>query len=103
MSYKAYFKGKKVTVLGLGLLGKGLGDAVFLAQCGAQVTVTDLKTAEQLAPSVAVLKKYKNVRFVLGKHEFSDFENCDFVVKAQGVPLNSPYVAHARKHNIPVR
>lgn len=103
MSYKSYFKGKKVTVLGLGLLGKGLGDAVFLAQSGAIVTVTDLKTAAELAPSVAVLKKYKNVRFVLGKHEFSDFENCDFIVKAQGVPLNSPYVAHARKHNVLVR
>ncbi len=92
-----------MTVLGLGLLGKGLGDAVFLAECGAVVTVTDLKTAAELAPSVAVLKKYKNVHFVLGKHEFSDFENCDFIIKAQGVPLNSPYVAHARKHNIPVR
>lgn len=103
MSYKAYFKGKKVTVLGLGLLGKGLGDAIFLAQCGAIVTVTDLKTAAELAPSVAALKKYKNVRFVLGKHEFSDFENVDFIVKAQGVPLNSPYVAHARKQGVPVR
>jgi len=103
MSYKTYFNGKKVTVLGLGLLGKGLGDVVFLARCGAIVTVTDLKTTAELAPSVAVLRKYKNVRFVLGEHKFSDFENCDFIVKAQGVPLNSPYIAHARKHKIPVR
>ena len=100
---KAYFKGKKVTVLGLGLLGKGLGDAAFLAECGAQVTVTDLKSAKDLAPSVAVLKKYKNIRYVLGRHDFADFENADMVVKAQGVRLDSLYVAHARKNNIPVR
>lgn len=101
--WKQYFKGKKVTVLGLGLLGKGLGDALFLTQCGAQVTVTDLKTAEQLAPSVAVLSKYKNVRFVLGKHDTADFESCDFVLKAQGVPLDSLYVQRARERGIPIR
>lgn len=102
-SAKAYFKGKKVTVLGLGLLGKGLGDTAFLARCGAQVTVTDLKDAKALASSVAQLKKYKNVRFVLGRHDMSDFENCDMVLKAQGVPLDSIYITEARKNKIPIR
>ncbi len=101
--YKEYFKGKKITIMGLGLLGKGLGDARFLAEYGAQLTITDRKTREQLASSVALLKKYKNIKFVLGKHEFEDFENCDFVLKAQGVPLDSPYIAHARMHHIPIR
>ncbi len=100
---KAYFKGKKVTVMGLGLLGKGLGDALFLARCGAQVTITDLKTKQQLASSVAQFKKFKNVRFVLGKHDMKDFENADMILKAQGVKLDSPYIAHARKNNIPIR
>jgi UDP-N-acetylmuramoylalanine--D-glutamate ligase len=100
---KAYFKGKKVTVLGLGLLGKGLGDTAFLARCGAQVTVTDLKDAKALASSVAQLKKYKNVRFVLGRHEMSDFQNCDMVLKAQGVPLDSIYINEARNNHIPIR
>ncbi len=100
---RAYFKGKKVTVLGLGLLGKGLGDTIFLARCGAQVTVTDLKTAKELAPSVAALRKYKNVRLALGGHDIKDFENCDMVLKAQGTPLDSLYIAHARARGIPVR
>lgn len=100
---KAYFKGKKITILGLGLLGKGLGDTIFLAEAGAQVTVTDLKTAKELALSVAQLKKYKNVRLVLGGHKLSDFENCDMVIKAQGTPIDSLYIAHARAHKIPIR
>ncbi len=99
----AKFKGKKVTVMGLGLLGKGLGDALFLAKAGADVVVTDLKTEEQLKSSVAQLKKFKNVRFVLGKHDLTDFEKRDFIVKAQGVPLDSPYIAHARAKKIPIR
>ena len=56
--YKQYFKGKKVTVVGLGLLGKRLGDIAFLAECGTEVTVTDIKTAKELAPSIKKLKKY---------------------------------------------
>ncbi len=103
MTYKAFLKGKKVTVMGLGLLGKGLGDTVFLAKAGAQVTVTDLKTEKELAASVAPLKKYKNVRLVLGRHDFKDFEDCDFVLKAQGVRLDSMYIAHARARGIPIR
>lgn len=100
--FRAFFKGKKVTVVGLGLLGKRLGDIAFLAECGAKVLVTDLKTARELAPSVAKLKKYKNIKYVLGKHRFQDFENCDFVLKGQGVALDSPYITHARKKGIPI-
>ncbi len=101
--YAHIFKGKKVTIMGLGLLGKGLGDAIFLAKAGAILTITDLKNEKELAPSLDKLKKYKNIKYVLGKHEISDFENCDFVLKAQGVPLNSPYIEHARKSKIPIR
>ncbi len=99
---KTYFKGKKVIVMGLGLLGKGLGDTVFLAQCGADITVTDMKTAEQLKSSIVALKKYKNIKFVLGEHRLEDFQNCDIVLKAQGIPLDSIYIAEARKNKIPV-
>lgn len=89
--------------MGLGLLGKGIGDALFIARAGAEVTITDLKTKKDLASSVALFKGFKNVRFVLGEHKVKDFENVDMVIKAQGVPLNSPYIMHARKNNIPVR
>ena len=100
---KAYFKGKKVTVMGLGLLGKGLGDTIFLARCGADITVTDPKTADQLKSSVEALKKFKNVKFVLGEHRLEDFQTCNVILKAQGVPLDSIYIAEARKNKIPVR
>ena len=53
---RSLFEGKRITVMGLGLLGRGLLDTLFLAQSGAQVTVTDLKDAEQLAPSLKQLE-----------------------------------------------
>lgn len=101
-NYKEYFKDKKVTMLGLGLLGRGLNDAKFLAECGAELTITDLKTAEQLKPTLDKLKKYKNIKYVLGKHQLEDFRDCDFVLKSAGVPLDSIYIKEAKKNNIPV-
>ena len=98
-----YFKGKKVTVMGLGLLGRGVGDAEFLARQGAQLVVTDLKTKVELQESVDRLKDFPNVTFRLGGHDMNDFNNCDYVLKAAGVPLDSPYIAEARKNGIPVK
>ena len=37
------FRNKKIPLLGLGLLGRAVGDAEFLGICGAEVLVTDKK------------------------------------------------------------
>jgi UDP-N-acetylmuramoylalanine--D-glutamate ligase len=99
---KKFFNGKKVTLMGLGLLGRGVGDAIFLAKCGARLTITDLKNTESLSPSSKKLKKFKGIKFVLGKHRIGDFKNADVVIKAAGVPLDSPFVEAAKKSDVPV-
>jgi UDP-N-acetylmuramoylalanine--D-glutamate ligase len=109
MNIRGYFKGKKITILGLGLLGRGIGDVIFLAKEGADLIVTDLKTKEDLADSLKKIKKelgdvlYKKIKFVLGEHKLEDFRKRDFILKAAGVPLDSPFVAEARKNNIPIK
>jgi UDP-N-acetylmuramoylalanine--D-glutamate ligase len=107
--FRQYFKGKRVTVVGLGLLGKRLGDIAFLAECGAEVLVTDIKTKKELAPSIKKLSKYNlprhgggNITYVLGQHRIQDFENRDFILKGQGVRLDSPYIVHAQRMGIPI-
>ncbi len=100
--YQEYFKGKKITVVGLGLLGKRIECIKFFSQCGAQVLVTDLKKKVDLLPALKELKSYKNITYRLGEHRLEDFENCDFVLKGQGTPLDSVYIKHAQKHGIPV-
>ncbi len=89
--------------MGLGLLGRGVGDAKYLAECGAELIVTDKKTREELAESVAQLENFPNVTFVLGEHRLDDFRGRDLILKAAGVPLDSIYVAEAKKHETPVR
>jgi len=99
--YKKFFKGKKITVMGLGLLG-GVGDIKFLAECGAELIVTDLKEKKDLKPSLDALRQFKNIKYTLGSHDLDDFKNRDLIIKAPSTPLDSPYIAFARKHNIPI-
>lgn len=103
MDTSARFRGKKITVMGLGLLGRGMGDAKYLAEQGAELIVTDLKTEKELADSVEQLAGFTNVSFVLGEHRLEDFYDRDLILKAAGVPLDSIYIAEAKKNGIPVR
>jgi UDP-N-acetylmuramoylalanine--D-glutamate ligase len=96
------FKGKKITLMGLGLLGRGVGDAEFLAACGAELIVTDFKPATELAPSLERLKDFPNIIYHLGEHRLEDFEDRDMVIRAPNTPLDSPFITHAREHGIPV-
>lgn len=88
--------------MGLGLLGRGVGVTKFLAECGANVLVTDLKSADELAPSLEQLREYDNIEYVLGEHRKEDFRTCDMVIRASNVPKGNEYVREARAHDIPV-
>lgn len=100
--YVSFFKGKTVTLMGLGLLGRGSGDAAFLAEHCARVIVTDMKTADELHPSVEALSHYKNIEFHLGGHTEALFTKTDFVIKGAGVRLDNPYIACARQAGTPI-
>ncbi len=102
MHYKDYFQGKKITVMGLGLLGRGINDVKFLAECGADLIVTDLKNKKDLAESLAQLTDYPQITYVLGEHRIEDFQNRDLILKAAGVPIDSVFIAEARKNKIPI-
>ena len=61
-----------------------------------------MKTEEQLASSLKKLSQFSNIKYVLGKHELTDFAGKDMIIKAAGVPLDSIYIAEARKNDIPI-
>lgn len=89
-------RGLRITVMGLGLNGGGLNAARFLAAKGAIVTVTDMKDEEALAPSIAKLEGLP-IRYVLGRHDLSDFSEADMVIKNPAVRPDSPYLAVSRR------
>ena len=95
-------RGKKVTVMGLGLNGGGEACVRFFLQHGACVTVTDMKTAEQLAPTINSIGTdpsldLSRLRYVLGEHKIEDFENADCVIKNPCVKIQgNKYLAAAK-------
>ncbi|MBO4320357.1 MAG: UDP-N-acetylmuramoyl-L-alanine--D-glutamate ligase [Treponema sp.] len=94
--------GKKITVMGLGLNGGGEACVKFFLQHGAYVTVTDMKTAEQLAPTLKSIAQDERldksrITYVLGQHRIEDFENADCVIKNPGVKIQgNQYLAKAK-------
>ena len=88
-------RGARVTVMGLGLFGGGLGAARYFSSRGARVTVTDLRTADQLRESVAALEG-TGVELRLGGHREEDFTGADLVLVNQAVSPDSPWLALAR-------
>lgn len=96
------FKGKKIMVMGLGLHGGGIATVAFLSSLGAKVIVTDLKTKEELAPSLEKLKDLKNVEYAFGQHRTEDFTRVDMVVKNPSIPWTNKHIKMALEKKIPV-
>jgi UDP-N-acetylmuramoylalanine--D-glutamate ligase len=97
------YAGKKVLVMGLGVHGGGLGVARFMARNGARVRVTDLRTADQLRPSIEALEREGlQIEYTLGEHREEDFRWADVVVRNPGVPRESPWLALARSLGKPI-
>ncbi len=90
-------RGKRVLVMGLGLQGSGMAAARYAAQQGALVRVTDMKSAQVLAPSVRALAGLP-IEFVLGEHREEDFRWAEIVIRNPGVPRSSPYLLLAQQH-----
>ncbi|MBQ4237298.1 MAG: UDP-N-acetylmuramoyl-L-alanine--D-glutamate ligase [Treponema sp.] len=94
--------GKKITVMGLGLNGGGEACVKFFLKHGAYVTVTDMKTPEQLAPTLKRISEDAEIdksrlSYVLGRHNIEDFENADCVIKNPGVKIQgNEYLAAAK-------
>jgi UDP-N-acetylmuramoylalanine--D-glutamate ligase len=92
----ANFTGRRVTVMGLGQFGGGIGAVRFLLDRGAQVTVTDLRTAEQLAESLRQIGVERLAGLALGEHRPEDFEQADLIVVNPAVKPGHRLLERAR-------
>ena len=92
--------GKKVTVVGLGRFGGGIGVTKWLCSQGARVIVSDLADAYALEESVAALDGL-DVALHLGGHERADFLEADLLVISPAVPKEMPLLADAQATGVP--
>ena len=89
--------GKSVVVLGLARQGMAL--ARFLAEQGASVTVSDVKTADQLAEAIKSLEGAP-IQYALGGHPIELLDGCGLLCLSGGVRVDLPIVVEAQKRGI---
>jgi len=92
-------KGKKVLVVGLGK--SGLAAALFLRRKGAQVTVSDVRSAEALAKDIPALLD-EGIMVEAGGHGLLTFRRQDLIVVSPGVPLDTPELVQVKNFGLPV-
>jgi UDP-N-acetylmuramoylalanine--D-glutamate ligase len=99
--------GRRVTVMGLGLFGGGLGVARWLHAQGAQVRISDRRDAAVLADALAALEPLRSdgrVEVECGQHTPEWFTNTDLLVANAAVPTpwSNPLLCSARDAGVPV-
>lgn len=94
--------GKEVLVIGLAR--SGMASALLLLQDGAQVTINDRRTEENLTTEEqAFLSENPTLLFVGGGHPANLVtEKTALIVKNPGVPLQLPPLQRAAELNVPV-
>ena len=92
-------KNKRALVVGLGK--SGMAAALFLKQHGARVTVSDTRSAKELASQIPALLE-AGIMVESGGHGLLTFRRQDLLVVSPGVPLDTPEVAQALALGLPV-
>ncbi len=90
---------KKILVVGIGK--SGLAAALFLHRHGAQVTVSDTRSAELLTQEIPALLD-AGIMVEAGGHGLLTLQRQEMIVVSPGVPLNTPDWAQVRSLNIPI-
>ena len=85
----------------LGAARQGIALARWLSRHGSTVTLSDSRTADQLAAARASLAD-TNVQWAVGGHPLELLNNVDVLCLSGGVPLTLPIVQEAIKRGIPL-
>ena len=92
-------RNQRVLVVGLGK--SGVASALFLADRGARVAVSDAKSQEQLREEIPLLLDH-GISVETGQHGERTFRDQDLIVVSPGVAFDVPQLVHARERGIPV-
>lgn len=85
----------------LGAARQGIALARWLSRHGSTVTLSDSRTADQLAAAITSLAD-TNVQWAVGGHPLELLNNVDVLCLSGGVPLTLPIVQEAVKRGIPL-
>ena len=93
------WNGKRVLILGAAR--QGLALARWLSLHGAQVTLSDMRSEDELRVARESLAEYQ-IDWALGGHPLELLDSTDVLCLSGGVPLTLPIVAEAIRRGIPL-
>jgi UDP-N-acetylmuramoylalanine--D-glutamate ligase len=93
------WNGKRVLILGAAR--QGLALARWLSLHGARVTLSDMRSEEELRMARESLTEYQ-IDWALGGHPLELLDSTDVLCLSGGVPITLPIVAEAVKRGIPL-
>lgn len=89
---------KEVLILGVAVSGVSTAKALY--KLGSKITVTDMKSKEELKDQLLQLENI-SINYVLGNNDV-DLDNIDLIVKSPGIPLDAPIIKSALDKGIEV-
>ncbi|HSG45727.1 MAG TPA: hypothetical protein VLA72_21500, partial [Anaerolineales bacterium] len=93
------WNGKRVLILGAAR--QGLALARWLSLHGAQVTLSDMRSEDELRVARESLAEF-GITWALGGHPLELLDSTDVLCLSGGVPLTLPIVADAVSRDIPL-
>ena len=94
------FSKKNILVVGFGK--SGLSTSRYLLGRGAHVTISDIKTEEELDRELLNEAKNLGARLETGEHRPDTFINSDMIVVSPGVPLDLAPIRAAMEKSVPI-
>ncbi|MGD9127329.1 MAG: UDP-N-acetylmuramoyl-L-alanine--D-glutamate ligase [Planctomycetia bacterium] len=101
------WNGRRVTVMGLGRFGGGVGVVRWLAGQGARITLTDQASPNELAKPLAGLRDLEGkiahpIKLHLGGHDSSDFVDTEALIVNPAVRPDNRWVREAIDRKVPI-
>lgn len=102
MSYKEFFNGKKIAIIGLGPHGEMLPDIKFLSKNKAIITVFDMRTESRLKSIANQLNAIGIEKTVLGKVDANELVNFDLIIISSEISKKSIFLKKAIQAEIKI-
>ncbi|MFA6459180.1 MAG: cyanophycin synthetase [Candidatus Paceibacterota bacterium] len=102
MTSRNYFKGKRVTLVGLGPHGEMVEDAKFLIKAGSLLSVYDLRSEARLKSHLIFLRSIGLANYVCSSIPADDLLDSDLIILSHEYPRTSTFLEKARAKGIPI-
>ncbi len=95
MTYKEFFHGKNIAVVGLGPHGEMIADIRFILRLGADVTLHDMRSETRLQGHITVLNAAGLTKYHLGRVSPEELAKADLIIISPEISRKASFLRKA--------